>query len=213
MHLTSLLLPVLAVTVAGQALNSTTVTYNSTATTTATTAIYSNLTTTVILTALTTVCPEPTVITVNDICYTILEPTTLTIEDCPCTVVKSVCFSPFHPQSRLPQALTEVNQVTPVSKCTTCHAECTTCHADTMTSIKTTAGSGSSSGAAKSTGCGGAGCSSSPMPTSTTGAVGTASVTSFVTAGAGRLEGEHGFIGSMIAAIGAAVFGVAVLLG
>ncbi len=44
--------------------------------------------TTVIVTALTTYCPEATELTHNGVVYTITEETTLTITDCPCTLTK-----------------------------------------------------------------------------------------------------------------------------
>ncbi len=44
--------------------------------------------TTVIVTALTTYCPEATELTHNGIVYTITAETTLTITDCPCTLTQ-----------------------------------------------------------------------------------------------------------------------------
>lgn len=47
---------------------------------------------TITLTALTTYCPEATVLTHNGAQYTVTAETTLTITDCPCTVTR-VCIS------------------------------------------------------------------------------------------------------------------------
>jgi hypothetical protein len=49
--------------------------------------------TTEVVTAYTTYCPGPTIITHSDKVYTITSATTLTITDCPCTVVKPVTTS------------------------------------------------------------------------------------------------------------------------
>ena len=46
--------------------------------------------TTQVVTALTTICPGPTVLTFNSKTYTITTSTTLTITDCPCTVSKPI---------------------------------------------------------------------------------------------------------------------------
>jgi hypothetical protein len=46
--------------------------------------------TTEVVTALTTYCPEATVLTHNGKTYTITSATTLTITDCPCTLTKPV---------------------------------------------------------------------------------------------------------------------------
>jgi hypothetical protein len=57
--------------------------------------------TTVIVTALTTYCPEATELTHNGIVYTITAETTLTITDCPCTLTQvRLLSSPFlsHPR-------------------------------------------------------------------------------------------------------------------
>jgi len=43
-----------------------------------------------VVTAYTTYCPEPTVITHNNVTYTVTAATTLTITDCPCTITKPV---------------------------------------------------------------------------------------------------------------------------
>jgi hypothetical protein len=52
---------------------------------------YSNVSyTTEIVTAYTTYCPVPTVITHNNVTYTVTEATTLTITNCPCTITKPV---------------------------------------------------------------------------------------------------------------------------
>ncbi|KAG5951473.1 hypothetical protein E4U53_003023 [Claviceps sorghi] len=48
-----------------------------------------------VVTALTTYCPGPTAITVNNKTYTVTEPTTLTITDCPCTVHKPQPTAPI----------------------------------------------------------------------------------------------------------------------
>lgn len=45
---------------------------------------------TVVVTALTTYCPEPTVLCTNDACHTLTAPGTLTITDCPCTIATVV---------------------------------------------------------------------------------------------------------------------------
>ncbi|CAK7567199.1 MAG: hypothetical protein SEPTF4163_005161 [Sporothrix epigloea] len=59
--------------------------------------------TTEIVTALTTYCPESTLLTHNGVTYTITEATTLTITDCPCTITKPVstvtsvsCSTPYN---------------------------------------------------------------------------------------------------------------------
>lgn len=44
--------------------------------------------TTEVVTAITTFCPSPTTLTVNDKTYTVTSATTLTITDCPCTISK-----------------------------------------------------------------------------------------------------------------------------
>jgi carbohydrate-binding DOMON domain-containing protein len=49
--------------------------------------------TTEVVTAYTTYCPGPTIITHSDKTYTITSATTFTITDCPCTVVKPVTTS------------------------------------------------------------------------------------------------------------------------
>ncbi|TLD26973.1 hypothetical protein PspLS_04732 [Pyricularia sp. CBS 133598] len=57
-----------------------------------------------------TYCPEPTVIVINDECYTVTEPTTLTITNCPCTIttpsknVKTIPAGPTHPVVPVPDA-------------------------------------------------------------------------------------------------------------
>lgn len=54
-----------------------------------------NLTTvTQVVDEIVTYCPAPTVITINDECYTVTEPTTLTITNCPCTITTVSFFSP-----------------------------------------------------------------------------------------------------------------------
>jgi hypothetical protein len=49
--------------------------------------------TTEVVTAYTTYCPGPTVITHSDTVITVSSATTLTITDCPCTIVKPVTTS------------------------------------------------------------------------------------------------------------------------
>ncbi len=49
--------------------------------------------TTVIVTALTTYCPEAMELTHNGVVYTITSETTLTITDCPCTLTRVRLFS------------------------------------------------------------------------------------------------------------------------
>ncbi|OWT42397.1 hypothetical protein VFPPC_11771 [Pochonia chlamydosporia 170] len=44
---------------------------------------------TIIRTAYTTYCPEPTKFAVGNITYTVTKPTTLTITNCPCTLTKT----------------------------------------------------------------------------------------------------------------------------
>lgn len=57
----------------------------------ATAASASNVTyTTEVVTALTTYCPQATVLTHAGQTYTITEATTLTITDCPCTLTKPI---------------------------------------------------------------------------------------------------------------------------
>ncbi|KAL5889263.1 hypothetical protein ACKVWC_004499 [Pyricularia oryzae] len=51
-----------------------------------------------------TYCPEPTVITINDECYTVTEPTTLTITNCPCTITTTIPAGPTHPFVPIPDA-------------------------------------------------------------------------------------------------------------
>ncbi|TLS27772.1 hypothetical protein PpBr36_01014 [Pyricularia pennisetigena] len=51
-----------------------------------------------------TYCPEPTVIVINDECYTVTEPTTLTITNCPCTITTTVPAGPTYPVVRVPDA-------------------------------------------------------------------------------------------------------------
>lgn len=52
--------------------------------------------TTVVVTVLTTYCPEATELTHNGVVYTITEETTLAITDCPCTLTRVRLFSyPF----------------------------------------------------------------------------------------------------------------------
>lgn len=46
--------------------------------------------TTTVVDVLTTYCPTPTTLTINDKTYPVTEPTTLTISDCPCTISKPV---------------------------------------------------------------------------------------------------------------------------
>lgn len=46
--------------------------------------------TTVVVTALTTYCPEPTTLCTNEVCHTVTAPGTLTITDCPCTIATVV---------------------------------------------------------------------------------------------------------------------------
>lgn len=57
--------------------------------TTSTVTSFSNATTTIttVVAEFTTYCPEPTVLTYNEVCYTVTEPTHLVVTDCPCTIV------------------------------------------------------------------------------------------------------------------------------
>jgi hypothetical protein len=65
--------------------------------------------TTVVVTALTTYCPEATELTHNGIVYTITAETTLTITDCPCTLTQARLSSPPcpFPKSQIPKILTK----------------------------------------------------------------------------------------------------------
>ncbi|OAQ58164.1 hypothetical protein VFPPC_17028 [Pochonia chlamydosporia 170] len=62
---------------------------------------------TIIRTAYTTYCPEPTKFAVGNVTYTVTKPTTLTITNCPCTLTKTGITSlntttPSPPQTKRP---------------------------------------------------------------------------------------------------------------
>ncbi|OAQ57525.1 hypothetical protein VFPPC_15019 [Pochonia chlamydosporia 170] len=62
---------------------------------------------TIIRTAFTTYCPEPTKFAVGNVTYTVTKPTTLTITNCPCTLTKTGVTSlnpttPSPPQTKKP---------------------------------------------------------------------------------------------------------------
>lgn len=49
---------------------------------------------TTVVSSFTTYCPQPTVLTFNEVCYTVTTPQVLTVTNCPCTIV-TVSFFVF----------------------------------------------------------------------------------------------------------------------